>query len=111
MKLPIRLLSAAAVLALMSLSAAPARADTPWQTHHPRREQVNNRLANQNRRIRQQVRQGELTHRQAARLHRADWRTRMAERRMARRNGGYITPRQKRLLNRRENRTSRRIGH
>jgi hypothetical protein len=111
MTLSIRLLSAAALLALIGLSATPARADTPWQAHHPRREQVNNRLAQQNRRIRQQVRQGELTRRQAAQLHRADWRTRMAERRMSRRNGGYITPRQRLQLNRRENRISRRIGH
>lgn len=88
----------------------PARADTPWNTHHPRREQINHRLGTQNRRISTQLREGEITRGQAARLHRADRRTRMTERRMARRNGGYVTRRQQRLLNRRENRVSRRIG-
>ena len=100
--------SLAAVLGVFAIS--PAHADTAWQAHHPRREQVNNRLTRQNRRIHQQVRQGELTRAQAARLHRADWRARMAERRMARRNGGYITRRQQDRLNRRETKISRRIG-
>lgn len=92
------------------IAIAPAHVDTAWQTHHPRREQVNNRLARQNQRIHQQVREGELTRAQAARLHQADWRTRRAERRTARRNGGFITHRQQARLNRRETRISRRIG-
>lgn len=96
--------------ALAVIAIAPAHADTAWQTHHPRREQVNNRLARQNQRIHQQVREGELTRSQAVRLHQADWRTRMAERRTARRNGGFITRRQQARLNRRETRISRRIG-
>ena len=103
------LIAASLTAALASFVASPARADTAWQAHHPRREQVNNRLARQNQRIHQQVREGELTRSQAARLHRADWRTRLTERRMARRNGGIITRRQQARLNRRENRISRRI--
>jgi hypothetical protein len=100
--------SAAVVLA--AFAAPPVSADTAWQAHHPRREQVNNRLARQNWRIHREVREGEMTRGQAARLRRADWRTRMAERRMARRNGGFITRRQQLRLNRRENHISRRIG-
>ena len=101
-----------AVAATVSLAclAAPAMADTPWQAHHPRREEVNNRLGNQNARIRQEVREGEMSRAKAARLHAADHRIRMQERRDAARNDGHITKREQARLNRRENRVSRRIG-
>ena len=101
-----------AVAASVSLAclAAPAMADTPWQAHHPRREEVNNRLANQDARIHREVKEGEMSHAQAARLHRADHRIRLQERRMAARTGGHISKRQQARLNRRENHVSRRIG-
>ena len=101
-----------AVAATLSLAcvAVPAMADTPWQAQHPRREEVNNRLSNQSTRIHQEVREGEMSHAQAARLHSADHRIRMQERRDAARNGGHITRREKARLNRRENHVSRRIG-
>lgn len=104
------LTAATAVLALAALSPSPARADNAWQKHHPRREQLNNRLARQNGRIHREVREGEMSHAQAARLHRADRRIHRTERRMASRNGGYVTKAQQRRLNRRENHVSRRIG-
>lgn len=104
------LIAASLTAALATFAATPARADTPWQAHHPRREQINNRLTRENRRIHQQVREDELTGAQAARLHRAAWRTRLTERRMARRNGGFLTRRQQVRLNRRANQISRRIG-
>ncbi len=111
MKAILNTLAAASLTAVLAaFAASPARADTAWQTHHPRREQVNNRLVRQNQRIHQQVREGELTRAQAARLHRADRRTRLAERRMARRNGGFITRRQQARLNHRESKISHRIG-
>ena len=101
-----------AVAATVSLAclAAPAMADTPWQAHHPRREEVNNRLRNQNARIHQEVREGEMSHAQAARLHRADHRIHAQERRMAARNGGHINRREQGRLNREENHVSHRIG-
>lgn len=101
-----------AVAAIVSLAcfAGPAMADTPWQAQHPRREQVNNRLARQNARIHREVREGEMSHRQAARLHAADHRIRRQERRMAARNGSHITRREHARLNREENRVSHRIG-
>ncbi|MDE2447476.1 MAG: DUF4148 domain-containing protein [Gammaproteobacteria bacterium] len=102
-----------AVAATVSLAclAAPAMADTPWQAQHPRREEVNNRLGNQNARIHQEVKEGEMSHAKAARLHRTDHRIRMQERREAARNGGHLTRREQTRLNRRENHVSRRIGH
>lgn len=105
-----RTMTIAIATAAFALTSASAMADTPWQQAHPRREQVNDRLARQNARIHQQVREGELSHAQAARLHARDRSIRAQERRMAAHNGGYVTKSQKRLLNRRENRVSRRIG-
>jgi hypothetical protein len=101
-----------AVAATVSLACltAPAMADTPWQAHHPRREQVNNRLGNQHARIHQEVKEGEMSHAKAARLHRADHRIRRQERRMAARNGSHITKREQGRINREENHVSRRVG-
>ena len=101
-----------AVAATVSLAcfAVPAIADTPWQAQHPRREQVNNRLGNQGARIHHEVKEGEMSHAKAARLHAADHRIRRQERRMAARNGGHITRRQQARLNREENHVSHRIG-
>lgn len=39
------LAAASAVVVLAAFTAAPASADNAWHVHHPRREQVNNRLA------------------------------------------------------------------
>ena len=96
--------------AVLALGASSAMADTPWQQQHPWREQVNNRLQRQNARIHQQVAEGELSKSQAAALHRRDRSIRAQERRMAARNDGHLTKGQQRLLNRRENHVSRRIG-
>ena len=65
--------------------------DTAWQKNHPRREQVNNRLANQNKRIKAAVKEGDLTKSQAAALHKDDRQIRKEERLMASQNGGHIT--------------------
>ncbi|MGH8181788.1 MAG: hypothetical protein ACRETR_12515 [Steroidobacteraceae bacterium] len=101
-----------AVAATVSLAclAAPAMADTPWQAQHPRREEVNNRLSNQHARIHQEVKEGEMSHARAARLHRADHGIRRQERRMAARHDGHVTHREQARLNREENHVSRRIG-
>jgi hypothetical protein len=76
---------------------------------HPRREQVNNRLANQNQRIHQEVKQGDLSKAQAAKLHKDDRQIRKEERLMASQNGGHITKSEQRVLNQQENGVSRQI--
>ena len=55
------------------------------------REQVNNRLANQNKRIKAEVKEGDLTKSQAAALHKDDRQIRKEERLMASQNGVHIT--------------------
>ncbi|MBS0220008.1 MAG: hypothetical protein JSR91_04620 [Proteobacteria bacterium] len=96
--------------ALVAGAAGNAFADTPWERHHPRREQVNDRLENQSRRINHEYRGGELTHRQAHQLHRDDRGIRYEERRMARLDGGHITRADGYALNQQENAVSRMIG-
>src|SRR3982074_16528 len=88
----------AVTLSLAGLSAT-ALADTQWQKSHPRREQVNNRLANQNQRIHQEVKQGDLTKAQAAKLHKDDRQIRKEERLMASQNHGHITKSADELVN------------
>lgn len=101
---------AAACCAASAQAAAPAT-DGQWAKTHPRREQVNTRLANQDRRINKEVRQGEITKGQAAQLHQQDHQIRKEERTMASTNGGHITKTEQRALNQQENQVSREIGH
>ena len=100
---------AATTLALAGL-ATNAMADTQWQKEHPRREQVNNRLANQNKRIHQEVKEGELSKGQAAKLHREDRNIRREERAMASTNHGHITKAEQKAHNQQENQVSKQIG-
>lgn len=95
---------------LVLATAGAAFADTPWQEHHPRRDEVNDRLVHQDRRIDREVHEGEVTRARAGKLHRQDHRVRKEERLMASRNGGHITKVEQKALNQQENRISRRIG-
>jgi len=91
-------------------SSAMATPDTTWQKNHPRREQVNNRLAHQNQRIKTEVKEGELSKSQAAALHKEDRQIRTEERLMASQNGSHITKQEQRTLNQQENGVSKQIG-
>ena len=100
-----------------STCLAFAQATTPasgsagqWAASHPRRAEVNGRLANQNARIHQEVKEGELSKAQAANLHRQDHQIRTEERAMASMNNGHITKTEQRALNQQENHVSREIG-
>jgi len=98
-------LSLAALIGTTELASA-----STWSSHHPRRTEVNHRLAIQNHRIHREVREGEMSHRKAMRLHRKDRRIRHEERVMASRRHGAITPAEQRALNKRENKISHHIG-
>jgi hypothetical protein len=111
MKTSAKIATLAIGLAVVLAGATGASADTDWQAHHPRREEVNNRLARQNHRIRVEHREGELTGRQARELHAEDRGLRNQERFYASRNGGRITRAEQHRLNREENGVSGQIGH
>ncbi|HUJ62887.1 MAG TPA: hypothetical protein VLX92_30500 [Kofleriaceae bacterium] len=89
--------------------AAPAFADGTWAANHPRRAQVNSRLANQNKRIDNGIKDHQLTDSQARRLHKEDKAIRSEERADAAVNGGHITKGEQRQINRQENAESRQI--
>jgi hypothetical protein len=95
----------AAVAALAFSFAGAASAQTNWDAAHPPRVEVNERLANQDRRI-----HGEMSQAEAGRLHRDDRQISQEERDMARRDGGHITQREDYALNQQENHVSRQIG-
>jgi hypothetical protein len=98
------------VMIAISGITSSAFAQTRFDASHPRRAEVNGRLANQDRRIHNEVREGEMSHRQADRLHRDDRSIRHEERYMAGRDHGHLTRRDDARLNHRENRVSHRIG-
>ena len=98
----------AAVFAATVAGSAMAAGD--WKKDHPRRAQVNKRLNNQNQRINQEVREGEMSKGKAAKLKREDRQIRQEERAMASQNGGHITKQEQRTLNQQENAVSRQIG-
>jgi hypothetical protein len=102
---------AVSLLGLLSGAiATSAIADTKWERTHPRRDQVNDRLARQNARIHQEVKEGDLTKAQAGTLHKEDAQIRAEERAMASQNGGHITRSEQKVLNQQENAVSRQIG-
>jgi len=96
-------------LGVVAGTAGLANAET-WNQAHPRRAEVNARLNNQNHRINQERREGEITAGQARALHAQDHFIRREERFMARQNGGHITRSEQRSLNQQENAVSREIG-
>ena len=104
-----RHLSFAAVLVSLAGLAGTASAESAWQKNHPRRTQVNHRLANQDKRIHQDVKNGTLTKAQAANLHHEDHQVRQEERDMASQNGGHITKSEQKVLNGQENKISGQI--
>ena len=105
-----KLLNAAMGLAVALGGVSAASADAAGDNHHPAREQVNDRLTHQDARIHQERREGEINGRQAHRMHAADHRIRMSERRFARHHDGHISRAEQERLNHRENNVSHRIG-
>lgn len=95
--------------AVIALGGAASAQSTFDQTH-PRRDEVNDRLANQTARIHTERARGEINARQAHRLHMADRRIRRQERRFAYNHNGRISRAEQHRLNREENRVSNHIG-
>lgn len=102
----------ALVLALASalgLSGIASASAATWDQRHPRRVEVNHRLANQDRRIDRDFREGDISARQAARLHREDRMVHADERFDAHFDRSHLTRADHRSLNQNENGISRQI--
>jgi hypothetical protein len=93
----------------LALGGAGAASAGTWQNDHPRRVEVNHRLAHQDMRINRNLRDGHITTREAMRLHRDDRMIRHEERRDAAFHGSHLTRMEQARLNHQENRTSRQI--
>jgi len=100
----------AIALAALGTSMTSASAETYWQATHPRRVEVNQRLAYQNYRIHRGVADGRISPYEARRLHAEDRIIRHEERFAARFDGGHISRAEQHALNRQENAVSRRVG-
>jgi hypothetical protein len=87
-----------------------ASAESQWERNHPRRDQVNDRLSNQNHRINNELKEGEITKQQANQLHREDHAIRQEERTMSKFDNGHITRADQKALNQQENAVSHQIG-
>jgi TolA-binding protein len=99
----------AAGMSASAAESAPAP-DSTWQQNHPRRAEVNARLARQDARIHDEVKEGDMSKAKAARLHQQDRQIRQEERDMASQNGGHITRQEQKTLNQQENKVSHEIG-
>lgn len=106
----IRIGAIAASLAVLVGFADTASAAT-WAQQHPRRAEVNHRLARQNVRIDRELRKGEITRAQARKLHRDDRFVRHEERFVARQHRGHITRAEQHALNQQESGIGKQIGH
>lgn len=85
-------------------------AEGKWEKNHPRRDQVNDRLENQNKRINHEAKEGEITKKQARALHKDDRQIRQEEHDMASQDKGHITKQEQKTLNQQENAVSNEIG-
>ena len=85
---------------LVAGAAAPAFAENVWDRHHPRRDEVNDRVANQFHRINQERREGDLSRGQARALRMQERGVLADERADARLHNSHITRYQQAQLNR-----------
>lgn len=104
-----QILGISLMIALFGISSTTF-AQTKFDGTHPRHTEVNSRLTRQDARIHHEVKEGEMSHARAERLHREDRSVRREEHRMAARHNGHLTRKDQIRLNHRENRISRRIG-
>lgn len=104
------LVSVLSVGIISSASAETSQHKPEWLKTHPRRAEVNERLANQNQRINTERKEGEITGQQAAKLHAKDNQIRHEERQMAKQHNGHITKKEQIRLNQQENQVSKQIG-
>ena len=94
---------------LSSNASAQEQKDANWDKNHPRREQVNSRLKNQNERIDKKEANGTMSKAEGNKLKKNDHAIRQEEKDMAKQNGGHITKQEQKTLNQQENKNSKKI--
>lgn len=104
-----KLLFSALFIAFLGIANVSMAQDGKFAKDHPRRSEVNHRLNNQDSRIHNKVKNGDMSRHEAHNLHRRDHQIRKEERRMASRHDGHITKHEQNRLNRQENHVSHKI--
>jgi hypothetical protein len=105
----IRKIIIASLTTIMVAGSAAGASAATWAERHPRRDEVNDRLTNQNLRIHHDLKAGKITMREARQLHRDDRQIRTTERVDAKFDHGHLTKADQRSLNQDENAVSRDI--
>ena len=105
-----QMIFAALALTVAGLGATAASANTAFDASHPRRAEVNARLAHENFRIDRKLYAGLISPQRAFALHRDVHAIRRQEQAFASAQDGHITRHQQRLLNREENAVSAQIA-
>jgi len=105
-----RLAAVALSLTVMTGLAGTAMAQT-WEQTHKNRDQVNDRLQNQNHRITEARKNGELSKQEARKLHIDDHQIRREERNFSSHNRGHITKSEQATLNQRERDINLEMSH
>ena len=98
-----------AVIACLGFSTG-SFAQSKFAATHPRRAEVNARLKNQDKRIHEEKKDGDISKAKAEELHARDHSIRATEKFDASKDGGHITKAEKEKLNKRENNVSKAIG-
>jgi hypothetical protein len=100
----------AVLSAVLASTASGAFADTFWDKHHPRRDEIVDRLHNQDVRIDLKVAAGFMSPDKARRLHEEDHRIFFEEQTMAANDGGHLTKPDQFVLNQQLDVVSHQIG-
>jgi hypothetical protein len=104
-----KILCSLALIALLGISKSSLAQDGTWNKNHPRRTEVNHRLNNQDARIHNKVKDGQMSKAEAGKLHHEDHQIRQEERSMASQNHGHVTKQEQKTLNQQENHVSKQI--
>ena len=104
-----KLLFSILLLSGLAFAKTSSAQDGKWAKDHPRRAEVNHRLAHQDQRIDRKVADGQMSHKEAAKLHHEDHQIRQEERDMASQNHGHLTKSEQHTLNQQENLSSKQI--
>ena len=101
----------AVLSAVLAGTAGAAFADDFWEKHHARRDEIVDRLQNQDRRIDVKVAEGRMSFDKARRLHEEDHRIFFEEQNMAVLDHGHITKAEELALNQELDVVSKQIGN
>jgi len=104
-----KLLFSILLLSGLALAKTSSAQDGKWAKDHPRRAEVNHRLAHQDHRIDRKVADGQMSKKEGAKLHHEDHQIRQEERDMASQNHGHLTKQEQKTLNEQENHSSKQI--